>query len=82
MNRFKQLLGMLGLLLCPILLWANPVQHHTFKTSDGVRLHYLEAGSGPQTIVFIPGWLMPAAVFEQQLIDLSNQYRVLALDPR
>ena len=82
MNRFKQLLGMLGLLLCPILLWATPVQHHTFKTSDGVRLHYLEAGSGPQTIVFIPGWLMPAAVFEQQLIGLSNQYRVLALDPR
>ena len=75
MNRFKQLLGMLGLLLCPILLWANPVQHHTFKTSDGVRLHYLEAGSGPQTIVFIPGWLMPAAVFEQQLTGLSNQYR-------
>ena len=25
---------------------------------------------------------MPAAVFEQQLIGLSNQYRVLALDPR
>jgi microsomal epoxide hydrolase len=58
------------------------VQHHSFKTSDGVRLHYLEAGTGPQTIVFIPGWLMPAAVFEQQLIGLSNQYRVLALDPR
>lgn len=82
MNRFKQLLGMLGLVLCPFLLWAAPVQHHTFKTSDGVRLHYLEAGTGPQTIVFVPGWLMPAAVFEQQLIGLSNQYRVLALDPR
>ncbi len=82
MNRFKQLLGILGLMLCPFLLWAAPVHHHSFKTSDGVRLHYLEAGSGPQTIVFIPGWLMPAAVFEQQLIDLSNQYRVLALDPR
>ncbi|MFM7012511.1 MAG: alpha/beta fold hydrolase [Betaproteobacteria bacterium] len=82
MNRFKQLLGILGLLLCPLILWAAPVHHHSFKTSDGVRLHYLEAGTGPQTIVFIPGWLMPAAVFEQQLIGLSNQYRVLALDPR
>ena len=82
MNRFQQLLGILGLVLCPFLLWAAPVQHHTFKTSDGVRLHYLEAGTGPQTIVFIPGWLMPAAVFEQQLIGLSKQYRVLALDPR
>jgi microsomal epoxide hydrolase len=82
MNRFQQLLGVLGLVLCPFLLSAAPVQHHTFKTSDGVRLHYLEAGTGPQTIVFIPGWLMPAAVFEQQLIGLSKQYRVLALDPR
>ena len=31
-----------------------------FVTSDSVRLHYLSAGSGP-TIVFVPGWTMPAS---------------------
>jgi microsomal epoxide hydrolase len=57
-------------------------QDRYFVTSDGVRLHYLEAGTGDRTLVFIPGWLMPAAVFGQQVESLSQHYRVLALDPR
>lgn len=68
--------------LLPAVSLAAPIHHHTFQTSDGVRLHYLEAGRGKQTIVLIPGWLMPAAVFEKQFEALSTQYRVLALDPR
>ena len=54
----------------------------SFVTSDGVRLHYLEAGSGDRVIVFIPGWLMPAAVFERQLSVLGEEFRILVLDPR
>ena len=54
----------------------------SFVTSDGVRLHYLEAGTGDRAIVFIPGWLMPAVVFERQLSALGGEFRVLALDPR
>jgi non-heme chloroperoxidase len=53
-----------------------------FHTSDGLRLHYLEAGSGRRVIVFVPGWLMPAAIFERQLAILSRDFRVLAFDPR
>jgi microsomal epoxide hydrolase len=60
---------------------AEP-QLKQFKTSDGVSLSYLEAGSGAQTIVFIPGWVMPAAIFQKQLSTLSEKFRVLALDPR
>lgn len=52
-----------------------------FTTSDNVRLHYLEAGQG-ETLLFIPGWLMPADIWEAQLRDLSRQYHVVALDPR
>jgi len=58
------------------------VVHGHFVTSDGLRLHYLEAGSGPNTILFIPGWLMPAAIFQEQLATLGGEFRVLALDPR
>lgn len=61
---------------------AAVVQSHYFMTRDGLRLHYLEAGSGPRTIVFIPGWLMPAAIFRPQLEGLGEQFHVLALDPR
>ena len=37
-----------------------------FKTSDGVRLHYLEGGSGPG-MIFIPGWSMPAWIWDAQI---------------
>lgn len=53
-----------------------------FNTSDQTRLHYLEAGKGPNTVVFVPGWLMPAAVFEKQITELSSEFRVIAFDPR
>ena len=55
---------------------------HFFKTSDRTALHYLSAGQGPRTVVFIPGWLMPADVFKHQLAGLSDRYRVVVLDPR
>jgi non-heme chloroperoxidase len=50
-------------------------------TSDGVRLHYLEAGNG-HTIVLVPGWTMPAWIFDAQIADFARQFHVVALDPR
>ena len=61
---------------------AAPVGSRFFINRDGLRLHYLEAGRGQKTIVLIPGWLMPAAVFRLQLEALGEQFRVLAFDPR
>ena len=52
-----------------------------FRSSDGVSLHYLEAGQGP-AIVLIPGWTMAADIYEPQLNELSKQFHVIALDPR
>lgn len=52
-----------------------------FTTSDGVKLHYLEAGSGP-TLVLVPGWTMPAWIWQPQLEYFAGNYRVVALDPR
>lgn len=75
----------IGLLL---LLGAQPAsaadlkeREGTFRTSDGVKLHFIEAGAG-RTIVFIPGWTMAADIFEPQLAGLSPHFRVIALDPR
>lgn len=54
-----------------------------FVTSDSVRLHYLQGGSGPgPTIVFVPGWTMPAEIWEPQLRYFVKSARVVALDPR
>lgn len=82
MKSLKQLFRILLIALLPSIGMTATLQHHTFQTSDGVRLHYIEAGRGEQAIVLIPGWLMPAAVFEKQFEALARQYRVLALDPR
>ncbi|HVH67640.1 MAG TPA: alpha/beta hydrolase [Gemmatimonadales bacterium] len=52
-----------------------------FVTSDSVRLHYLTGGSGP-TIIFVPGWTMPAEIWEPQLAYFARAHHVVALDPR
>ncbi len=62
-------------------LFAAPWKSGYVRTSDGVRLHYLEAGAGP-SIVLQPGWTMPAEIWEPQIRALSKRFRVVALDPR
>jgi microsomal epoxide hydrolase len=60
-----------------------PTQSRFFTTSDGVRLHYLEAGPiGAPTVVFVPGWTMPAWIFERQIQSFSKSRHVVAFDPR
>jgi len=63
---------------------AAPASRY-FTTSDAVRLHVLEAGlhggRGP-VLAFVPGWSMPASVFQPQLDALGAEYAVAALDPR
>jgi non-heme chloroperoxidase len=62
-------------------LFAQTVKSDFFTTSDGIRIHYLDAGSG-RPIVFIPGWTMPAWIWQKQIDEFSKKYRVLAVDPR
>ncbi len=56
-------------------------QDRYFQTSDNIRLHYVEAGHG-RTIVLVPGWTMPAWIWQRQIDDLSRTYHVVAFDPR
>jgi non-heme chloroperoxidase len=59
----------------------TPGQTGQVTTSDGVNLHYLEAGSG-KPILMIPGWSQTAEQFKYQLSGLSDRYRVIAIDMR
>ena len=61
--------------------FAAQVKEGWFTTSDGVKLHYLEAGTG-KPLVLIPGWSQTAAQFKHQLDGLSDRYRVIAIDMR
>jgi len=72
----------LACMSAPEATWAQvDLQSGHFITSDGVELHYLEAGSGP-TIVFVPGFTAPAEIWEPQLAHFAATHRVVALDPR
>lgn len=57
------------------------VRSKYFTTGDGVRLHYLEAGSG-KPLVLIHGWSQCAEEFKHQITGLSKSYRVIAVDQR
>src|ERR1700675_5087313 len=68
--------------LTPAILAQTPAaKSNFFQTSDGTRIHYLEAGSG-RAIVFIPGWTMPAWIWQKQIDGLSDKYHVIAVNPR
>lgn len=78
---------LIAAMLC--LLFGRPAaadavaQDRYFITGDGVRLHYLEAGpSLAHTIVFIPGWTMPAWIWQPQIQAFARRYHVVAFDPR
>jgi hypothetical protein len=59
---------------------AQTAKSDFFQTSDGIRIHYLDAGSG-RPIVFIPGWTMPAWIWQKQIDEFSKNYHVIAVDP-
>jgi microsomal epoxide hydrolase len=44
-------------------------------------LHYLVSGKG-EALIFIPGWIMPAEIWEAQIEHFSKTNLVIALDPR
>lgn len=71
---------LLSIFLTTALVAQSP-KSDFFRTSDGIRIHYLESGHGP-AIVFIPGWTMPAWIWQKQIDAFSAKYHVVAVDPR
>ncbi len=78
----KRIAAVTVLIFCAIAAAAQTQPKSAFfTTSDGIRIHYLETGKGP-AIFFIPGWTMPAWIWEQQIAHFSSKYHVIAVDPR
>jgi non-heme chloroperoxidase len=73
-----------ALLLCvlPMLtLVGEETKSRFFKTADGIRIHYLDAGR-EEPLILVPGWTMPAWIWQKQIDEFSKRYRVIAVDPR
>ncbi len=52
-----------------------------FEVSPGIKLRYIDEGQG-RPIVFVPGWMFSADVFERQIDYFKKRYRCIAIDPR
>src|SRR5580692_9921463 len=127
MNKIKQRLFLLTVaafaMVCAVAIFAGaasaaakekkPGERSGFITaSDGVKIHYIEAGrlaTSPSaqignpmpkdavikkgeiglsaahqfpSILFVPGWTMPAWIWQSQIDYFAHDYRVVAMDPR
>jgi pimeloyl-ACP methyl ester carboxylesterase len=51
-------------------------------SANGVSIHYVERGSGEQTIVFAHSFLVDHRQFEPQMAVLEKHYRIIAYDHR
>lgn len=51
-------------------------------TVNDIKIHYIEAGSGPETIMFSHGFLMSHRMYTHQINALSTSARVIAFDHR
>jgi len=62
---------------------SEPVRLN-FQTSDGARLSWLQTGerSSRPSFLLVPGWSMPATIWQRQMQHLAAGRAVLALDPR
>jgi len=63
------------------------VRSFPLTTDDGVRRNILESGPSQvdpslPVIVLVPGWCMPATIWQAQLQALGQRFRTLAVDPR
>jgi non-heme chloroperoxidase len=63
---------------------AAAIKEGFATTSAGVRIHYLQSGdeSSSRAIVLIPGWRLPAYLWNEQLVKFAGMNRVIAIDPR
>ncbi|MEX0784841.1 MAG: alpha/beta hydrolase [Dehalococcoidia bacterium] len=55
---------------------------HRYDVVNGIRMHWVEAGSGPETILFLHGFPEQWYSWRHQIAELSGDYRVVAPDQR
>src|SRR5690348_1391319 len=54
---------------------------HDYASVNGIRLHYVTAGSGP-LMLFVHGWPEAWFAWEKQLAEFSRDHQAVAMDTR
>lgn len=63
---------------------AASVKDAYFVTKDSTKIHYLDSGKNTSApaLVLIPGWRLPAGIWQAQIQHFSSSRRVIAIDSR
>jgi len=51
------------------------------EVAPQVKIYYESSGQG-DPLLFVPGWMMTAGVWKQQVAEFSKSHRVIVMDPR
>jgi non-heme chloroperoxidase len=54
----------------------------TGRVSTSAPAHASNRKNGPPSLLFVPGWMTPGWIWEQQMAHFAKKYRVVAMDPR
>jgi len=70
--------------VCALILFGTAANADYVKVSDDLTIHYEKTGTGPRTILLVPGWTMNTTVFSKQFDHFagSKEYTVITFDPR
>src|SRR6516225_488580 len=87
MNLLRACLLLIGSLCFPVLggsQTGDVIREEFVTTGAGIRIHYLQSGesTSSRALVLIPGWRLPAFLWNQQLKKFAPATRVIAIDPR
>jgi non-heme chloroperoxidase len=58
---------------------GNPLPNGVTPTKGSIAVSVVKQ---PPSILFVPGWTMPAWIWQRQIDYFSRDYRVVAMDPR
>ena len=66
-----------------LLFLANPLSLRAefVEVAPQVKIYYESSGQG-DPLLFVPGWMMTAGVWKEQVATFSKTHRVIVMDPR
>ena len=82
MRAFRLLFVLLTLAFAAFAAEKKPWKDMYLQVGD-IKMHYLDAGSGTRQLIFVPGLMMIAEVWKEQISYFTARgFHVLAIDPR
>src|SRR5690242_6079133 len=68
-------------MLLPFLAQPLSLKSEFVDVVPQVKIYYESSGQG-EPLLFVPGWMMTAGIWKEQVAAFSKNHRVIVMDPR